>query len=168
MSEFRRVAPESTPTVRSLESAPTKDPSSPTVQEVGTSYIDPKESDSVVLSTIGITDDIGNLPSEDRANLSLITDFINGVIESRGLKPEASSYQKVMENLKIDMGLEEETDPVVVIDRIGGVIKAWKNLSFIRDPGEKRRMFMKLAKSPDSKSMNRLVFEEMNKKEVWL
>lgn len=120
-----------------------------------------------VLKALDIDDDLRNLPEEDRSNLSEMSGYLEDIVKSRGLEPTVKSYAKVLHDLKLDMGLELEASPEVVLDRVGGVVKAWKSLSFVSDSKEKRAIFMKLARQPDSKSMNKLVFEEMERRRVW-
>jgi hypothetical protein len=72
-----------------------------------------------------------------------------------------------MQNIKEEMGLDDFVDPDVSLERMGGVVKAWKEINFISDPQERRSLFMKLARQPDTKSMNRLVYQEMNKHTIW-
>ena len=65
------------------------------------------------------------------------------------------------------MGLDPDSEPSVVLDRIGGVMKSWKSLTFVKDPHEKRKVFMKLARAQDSKEMNKIIFEEMEARSIW-
>ena len=120
-----------------------------------------------VLDSLGISDDIKSMPTEDQSNLAEVGQYMTNIIKSRGLEPVGSSYHKVLNDLKFEMGLENDSEPSVVLDRIGGVVKAWRDLSFIPDPKEKRAFFMKLARQPDSKSMHRLVLEKMEDFKIW-
>jgi hypothetical protein len=120
-----------------------------------------------VLSAIGIQDDIKSMPTEDQTNLSEVGQYITNIIKSRGLEPVSSSYKQVLNDLRLEMGLESNAEPSIILDRIGGVVKAWRDLSFIPDPKEKKAFFMKLARQPDSKSMNRLVLEKMTDYKIW-
>lgn len=134
--------------------------------EVSGDLIDSEKATEVLLTSIGI-DDIGNLPEEYQNNVRDVSSYVYKLIESRGLMPNENSFNRVLSDLKFEMGLDSDAVPEIILDRIGGVIDAWRNLSFIGDPKEKRSIFMKLARLPDSKAMNKLVFEMMSKKEVW-
>ena len=130
--------------------------------------VDSEKAQETVLSALGVDDMVQNLSEQDQSNLAEVTQYALNILSKRGVDPTASRINETLTNLKSEMGLDENAAPEVVLDRIGGVVKAWKNLTFITDPKEKRSMFMKLARQPDSKSMNKLVFEEMNRREIWL
>jgi len=134
--------------------------------EISGDLISSEKATEALLTSIGI-DDINNLPTEFQDNVRDISSYVYGLIESKGLAPNESSFNRVLSEMKYEVGLDSDAIPEVVLDRIGGVIEAWRNLSFIGDPKEKRSIFMKLAQLPDSKAMNKLVFEIMSKKEVW-
>lgn len=121
----------------------------------------------IVLESLGIDDSLANMPEADRQNVPEVKKYISEIIKSRGLVDNKENFSKVFNEVRDEMGLDPNTEPSVVLDRIGGVISAWKSISFIRDSKEKRSIFMKLARQPDSSSMNRLVFEEMEKRTVW-
>ena len=121
----------------------------------------------VVLEALGIDDSISNMPEEDKSNAQDVKKYVTDIMKSKGLLNNFANFQKTLGELKGEMGLDEGADPIHVLDRIGGVVKAWKNLSFIKSGQEKRSIFMKLARQPDSSSMNKLVFEEMEKRSVW-
>lgn len=126
-----------------------------------------KEGKDVLLMALGIDDRINNLPEEDKKYHSDVKKYVNSIIKERGLTPTPSVFKNVLNDLKFDMGLDYEADPSKVIERIGGVIEAWNELSFIRDPREKRQVLMKLGKAESSEEMNRIVFEEMSRRRVW-
>lgn len=123
--------------------------------------------EGAILEDLGITDDVKTLPTEDQDNLSEIDSYIKGILKSKGVTPTKSSVQKYLNTLKGEMGLDENADPAIVLDRVGGVIRAWKDLSFIKNPSEKRSLFMKLANANSSEDMNRIVYEEMNRRAIW-
>lgn len=123
--------------------------------------------DKTILESMGITDDQNNLPSEEQANLKEIDGYVLDILKRKGVVPTKSTINKELGKLREEMGLDEAADPAVVLDRIGGVIKAWKSLSFIKNPSEKRSLFLKLANSNSSEDMNRIVFEEMNRRAIW-
>ncbi len=122
---------------------------------------------SVVLDALNINENTNNLPEKDKADLQEVKDYVVKIIESKGLSPTVSSFKKTLNGLKSEMGLDEEAEPSIVLDRISGVVKAWRNLSFIKDPAEKRRIFFRLASLKSSVEMNREVYKLMNKYEVW-
>lgn len=125
------------------------------------------DSGNLVLDALNIEENYESIPSDNIGNLDEIGEYIKTLIDKKGIKPTRDSFKKVLDGLKEDMGLSEESTPETIIDRIGGVVKAWKEISFINDPAEKRRLFMKLAKLPSSKDMNKLVFEEMERVKIW-
>jgi hypothetical protein len=121
-----------------------------------------------VLESLDLGDDPNTLDGEITDTLSDIGAYVKEVLKTKGISPTRESFKEALLDIKYDMGLDERSDPEVTLDRIGGVIKAWRELSFIKDPREKRSLFMKLARCEDSRSMNKLVLEVMNQKEVWL
>ena len=121
-----------------------------------------------VLKAMGIEDSVSNLPAESQSNLSEVGRYVREIIDKRGLEPVASSYKKVLGDLKFEMGLDPDTDPENILDRIGGVVRAWRDISFIGDNREKRALFMKLARMQSSKEMNRAVFEKMEDSKLWI
>lgn len=125
------------------------------------------EGKDVLLNALGIDDRINNIPSEDRKFHNEVKDYILNVIEKKGLSPTQKTFNSVLETIKSDMGLSSESDPTVVLSRIGGVIDAWKNVSFIKNPQEKRSIFMKLGKAQSSEEMNRIVFDSWERAKIW-
>ena len=79
-----------------------------------------------------------------------------------------SAFTKTLNSLKGEMGLDDEAEPSIVLDRISGVVKAWRNLSFVKDLAEKKRIFFKLAKLNSSEDMNKELFKIMEGYQVWL
>lgn len=120
-----------------------------------------------VLEAFGIQEDTMNLPDEDRTNLVEVEQYVRDIIQSTGKSPTRGTFNRVLSDLRGEVGLDSDADPAVVLDRIAGVARGWKAISFITDPKEKRSILKKLAKQPSSSAMNKLVFEEMNRKEVW-
>ena len=129
--------------------------------------VEASEADSVVLGALGIDDMVQNLSGEDQGNLAEVTKYITDIATGKGLSLTETSFAPVLDSLKAEMGLDPNAGPETVLDRIGGVVKAWKSISFIKDAKEKRSLFMKLAKLDDSKAMNKMVFDEMESREVW-
>lgn len=122
---------------------------------------------SIVLEVLNINEEVNNLPAEDRANLHEVKDYVLEIVKSKGLPPNVSAFAKTLNGLKSEMGLDDEAEPSIVLDRIAGVVKAWRNLSFVKDPMEKRKIFFKLANLKSSKDMNEAVYKMMENYEVW-
>ena len=129
--------------------------------------LDAEQSQEAVLNALGIDDMIQNLAEADLNNLTEVSQYVNDILAKKGVTPTASKITETLDSLKSEMGLDPSAEADVVLDRIGGVVKAWKGLTFITNPAEKRSLFMKLARQPDSKAMNKMVFEEMNRREIW-
>lgn len=119
-----------------------------------------------VLSLLGV-DDATGMPEEDSANLKEVTDYILDMVDKRGATPTQSSMKRALDSIKEELDLDPEAEPGAILNRVGGLVKAWKGLTFIREPSERRRLFMKLARLPDSKSIDNAVMEEMEKRRVW-
>jgi hypothetical protein len=122
---------------------------------------------SIVLEALNIDEDINNLPSEDKGNLQEVKNYVLEIVKSKGLAQTVNSFTKTLNGLKSEMGLSDESEPSIVLDRISGVVKAWRNLSFIKDPGEKRKIFFKLANLRSSQEMNKEVFRLMERQSIW-
>lgn len=163
-SVFRSI----TPAVQATESSV---PSTPDIKpEVNSETPDTafnSEGDSLVLDVLGVEDKLGNLPTESQENISEVEEYVSGIMKGKQLKTTSEAFKSTLQKVMEDMDIDPNTEPIAALDRMGGVIKGWKNLSFITDPSEKRKIFMKLARLPDSKSMNRFVYNEMNRKEVY-
>lgn len=145
----------------------------PELNTTGASYderdIEPidLENSSLVLEALGIEEELDSIPEEDLENLEETKKYILDIINKRGDSPTMGAFRETLNDIKAEFGLSDSSDPSTILDRIGGVVKAWKSLSFVSDPKDKRRIFMQLAKAQDSKSMNKIVFEEMERYQVW-
>lgn len=122
---------------------------------------------SVVLDALNINENTNSLPEEDKANLQEVKNYVLEIIKAKDLPPTVSSFKKTLTGLKGEMGLDEEMEPSKVLDRISGVVRAWRNLAFIKDAEEKQRIFLKLATLKSSKEMNKEVFKLMEDYKVW-
>jgi hypothetical protein len=122
---------------------------------------------SVVLDALNINEDPNSLPEEDKGNLKEVKDYVLGIVKSKGLSPTVSAFKKTLDGIKGEMGLDKEADPSVVLDRVAGVVKAWRNLAFIKDAEEKQKIFIKLASLKSAKEMNQEVYKIMENYEVW-
>lgn len=121
----------------------------------------------VALESLGINDDPEVMPEVDRENLAEMTTYIKAILKTKGIAETRDNFTNALNDLKFDMGLDPQAEPSVVLDRIAGVVKSWKEISFIKNPQEKRALFMKLARLPSSKEMNKVVFEEMQRAKIW-
>lgn len=163
MSAFRSVTPEVT---QSSERLP--DPKPNLVGgEQEFKDLEPVEGDSVVLKALGIDDNVQNLPSEEQENVQEVKNYVMDILKSKGVMNSQTNFNQTLSSLKEQMGLAEETEPSIILDRIGGVVKAWKSLSFVTDMKEKRGILMKLARMESSHDMHREVFKVMEQRKVW-
>lgn len=139
----------------------------PTPSEDTLEYVEPGKSSETILKAMEIGDTASILPDEVKESLGEVEQLIDEMVSSRKLKPTTESYKKVLDEVKEQMEIEPEMEPYEALERIAGVVKSWRKLSFIGDPKEKRRIFMKLAKAGSAGEMNRMLFDEMEKHEVW-
>jgi hypothetical protein len=121
----------------------------------------------ILLESLGIDDSVKNMPPEDQENLKETKQYLFDIIKTRGDSPTMGAFKQALNDIKAEFGLTDTSDPSVILERIGGVVKAWKSLSFVNDPHEKRRIFMKLARSTSGKDMNKIVLDEMEHFSVW-
>lgn len=126
-----------------------------------------EDNGSSTLQAMGFDEGVEALPTEDRENLQEVESYLKSILNKRGLSPTVGNLQKGLKEVKESMGLDEDADPQVVLDRVGGIAKSWKNLSFVKDAKEKRSIFMKLSKLKTSQEMDNFVYEQMNKDKVW-
>lgn len=122
---------------------------------------------SVVLDALGISDSVKNLTYDDQKDLQEVKSYVTDILKAKGLSETVTNFRKSLDEVREEMGLATEADPALVIERIAGVVKAWKNLTFVKDPTEKRSLFLKLANMKSSQEMNRLVFEKMEEYKIW-
>jgi len=123
--------------------------------------------ESTVLNVLGIPEELKNLAPDDRESLQESTNYLKRYLSQRGLDPTASNFKRALDNVKLQLGMDYDVSGNVVLQRLGTLTKAYKDLAFISDPKEKRSILMKLARQPDSKSINRVLFEEMERRKVW-
>lgn len=122
---------------------------------------------SVVLDALNISDKLHVLPDEDKAKVSDVKQYVLKMMKSKGLGETVGAFKKTLDEVKGEMGLDKEAEPSIVLDRIAGVVRAWKNLSFVTDPQEKKQIFMKLANLKSSAEMNKEVYKLMENYKVW-
>lgn len=121
----------------------------------------------IVLESLGIEDNPNALPEADKENAKEVKQYILDIIKKSGDSPTMGVFQRTLNDIKADMGLSENAEPSVILDRIGGVLKAWKSLTFIKDSHQKKSILSRLMRANDSKDMNRIVFDEMQRFSVW-
>jgi hypothetical protein len=167
MSLAVRTASPSEPTPSLPEPEPNKYGAETNIESLEPLEMREKRHGDVLLESLGIDDTLNTLPTEDQDNAAEIKTYVKNIMEAKGLTQTVGSFKKTLDSIKQEMGLDEDADPQVILDRIGGVLKAWKNLTFISNPQEKRSLFMKLARQPSSEAMNKLVFEEMERRKIW-
>ena len=122
---------------------------------------------SVVLDALGIADNVNNLTYDDKVDLQEVKGYVTDVMKAKGLSETVANFKKSLDSIRDEMGLDTEADPSIVIERIAGVVKAWRNLTFIKDPEEKKKLFMKLANMKSTSEMNRFVYQTMEDYKVW-
>jgi hypothetical protein len=120
-----------------------------------------------LLDALDIDDDLMNMPEEDRENHKEVKQYILDIIKKSGDSPTMGAFKRTLNDIKADMGLPEGADPSMILDRISGVVRSWKSLSFIHSPSEKKSILSKLMRATDSKDMNRIVLEQMESKMIW-
>jgi hypothetical protein len=128
----------------------------------------PIESEQDILEALGIADDVKILPSEDRQDLQELKEYLASYMEEKGLSQTIKGMQKAIQNLKKDMGLHEDADPQAVIKKIGSVARSWKEISFIRDLDDRKKILVKLIGSSSKAEMDRIIFNEMSERKIWL
>lgn len=136
--------------------------------EHGPDSIEPVQ--DVQLSTLkamGIESEINDLPQVDKENLKEVGDYVAEVAKSRGLALTDRAMSRVLTDLKFEMGIDQEAEPSAILDKIGGLVKSWKSIAFIKDSRDRRSLFMKLARQPDSRAMDALVLGEMEKRRIY-
>lgn len=124
-------------------------------------------SGDVLLEALGLEDSMANLPIDQQENVKEVKQYVKDVMKQKGRTETVQSFTKTLDELKEYVGLDEQADPDAVIDRLGNLVKSYKSLLFIKDPGERRSLFMRLARQQTSQDMDRLVFEEMTRRQVW-
>lgn len=129
--------------------------------------LDNRKSGTLTLEVLGLDEDISDLPSEDQTQLKDIEDYVKQIMNKKGLEPTKGVFARTFENLKNDMGLDPDSSHEEIIRRIGGVISSYRDLGFIKDAGERRSLFMKLARQNSVEDMNQIVYETMTKHKIW-
>jgi predicted RND superfamily exporter protein len=118
-------------------------------------------SETGLLGVLGIDEALGNLPPEDRQNLTEVGKYIEQILKQKGVTPTSKSFAKAVNDIKMEMEMDFD------IERVGSMVRAWRDVGFVKDPAQKRSLFMKLARAKSSKEMNNIVFESMERSKVW-
>ncbi len=144
----------------------------PKLNEVGAEEnienLEPVENgQQAILEALGIDDAIHHMPASDQDNLGEVKQYVYDILERKGLSPTVGSIKKALTELKEEMGFDQEVEPSVILDRIGGIVKAWRNLSFIKDAKQRKSIFMKLARMESSKEMDEAIYKEMEVRKIW-
>lgn len=129
--------------------------------------LDNRSSGTLTLEVLGLDEDISELPSDDQTHLKDIENYVKQIIKRKGLEPTKGVFARTFNNLKEEMGIDPDTSYEEILKRVGGVISSYRDLAFIKDPKERRSIFMKLARQSTVEEMNQLVYESMNKYKVW-
>lgn len=125
------------------------------------------EKSDALLDALDIDGVLDEMPSEDQENHKEVKQYILDIIKKSGDSPTMGAFKRTLNDIKADMGLSEDADPSTILDRIGGVVRSWKSLSFIKNPSEKKSILSKLMRASDSKEMNRIVFDSMEARSIW-
>jgi hypothetical protein len=127
----------------------------------------PVENEQDVLEALGVLDNVRSIPPEDYQDLKELKSYLDSYLEEKGLPQTIRGMQKGIENLKEDFGLHKEADPQAVIKKIGGIARSWKELSFVRDLDERKKILIKLIGASSQKEMDKIIFQEMEDRKVW-
>jgi hypothetical protein len=122
---------------------------------------------SAILKALNVDSPVSDMPEIDKGNLNEISSYLGELLQEKGVVPTERSIARILNDMKLDMEIDFEAEPEVVIDKIAGLVKSWKGIVFIKDPKERRSLFMKLARQPDSKSMDRMIWDEMDRRKVY-
>jgi len=114
-----------------------------------------------ILSLLGIEEPLEALPDNVQDYVDEINDAIETLIEKRNLVPSKEVYDRLLNEIREDMGIDRNTDPTFMVEKIGKTLEAWEELSSVRDLEVKKSLFAKLAKATTSKEMDRLVLEAL-------
>jgi hypothetical protein len=127
----------------------------------------PAEDEQDVLEALGALEDVKVIPPEDYEDLRELKNYLKSYMEEKGLSQTIHGMQKGIESLKEEFGLHKEADPQAVIKRIGGIARSWKELSFVRDLDERKKILVKLTGASSQREMDKIIFEEMEARSIW-
>jgi hypothetical protein len=127
----------------------------------------PVEDEQDLLTALGVGENVKAIPTEDYQDLQELKGYLDSFMEEKGLSKTMHGTQKALKILKEEVGLDEEADPQSVIKKIGSVARSWKEISFVRDLEERRKILIKLVGASSAKEMDKIVFDEMERRHVW-
>lgn len=126
-----------------------------------------EDTDRFILDSLGVDDQVRNLPDEDKDYLSEVSAYLKDSLKKDGVTPTKGALQRAFDKFKESIGLDPDTEPSVAIKKMGGLMKSWKSISFIKDLDERKKLFSKLSQVDSVEKMDQMIFEEMNKKHIW-
>lgn len=150
-----------------VEKAPDIDTKSEASVEESPDEYRPVEGEQDILEALGVEENVRYLPQEDRNDLQELSSYLESYMGEVGLPRTLRGVKRAIGSLKKEFGLDEEADPQSIIKRIGGIAKSWKEISFIRDFEERKKVLVKLLSTSSPKEMNRVILEELEKRKVW-
>ena len=127
----------------------------------------PAEDEQDVLEALGVGDDVKTIPSEDKEDLRELKSYLTSFMEEKGLPQTIRGMQRGLESLKEEFGLHKEADPQAVIKKIGGIARSWRELSFVRDLDERKKVLIRLIGASSQREMDKIVFDEMERRAIW-
>lgn len=122
-----------------------------------------EDTSQTILGLIGLGDVFKNLPADEKGYIKSIGDTLDSLVDKRGLNRTTEVYNRLLGELRDDMEIDPDTEPAIVLDKLGKTLSAWRDMSFMRDPSERRRVFMKLARANTSKEMDSIILDTMEK-----
>ena len=125
------------------------------------------ENGDTLLDALDIEGSLDEMSEDDKENHKEVKQYILDIIKKSGDSPTMGAFKRTLNDIKADMGLSDDATPQSILDRIGGVVRSWKSLSFIKNPLEKKSILSKLMRASDSKEMNRIVFDSMEARSIW-
>ena len=163
---FRQISNEPAAETRLYQDGPKDNKVGPST-DIMPEPIESEGMPQVVLDVLGIEGNVKDLPSEEVSNLREISAYLEEQLTQHGKVPSALTMGKKLDEIKAELEMDDDTEASVVLDRLSGVVKAWKGLGFMTDPAQKRSMFMKLARCKDSTEMHKLVFKNYESSGAW-
>lgn len=107
--------------------------------------------------------DVGDtLPEETKVNIGTIDQYINRLLETKGLKSTTEAYRHEFSSLKRSLGISNDSTIESTIERISKYIDAEKMIKGIKGMDEDRILYLlKKAKTGD---LMKFVLKEIEKK----
>lgn len=119
------------------------------------------DGESEILSLLGVEEPKDALPEEVQDYVDEINDAIEFLIEKRNLEPSRKTYKQLLDEMRSDMGINENAESMFALEKIGKTLKAWEDISYIRDMTVRKDLFTKLAQAGSSKEMDRIVLKAL-------